>query len=357
MTVLMLANINSTHTKKWCLNLKKQGIDVVLYSLNAIVDSDDWYLNLNYTYYPKVKPTKFDYLTIYLDLKKVIKKYKPDILHSHFATNYSFLGAISGFKNHVITTWGSDVFVYPNKNFIYKFLLKYNLKNSKLVISTSHVMAKELAKYTNKKIEVIPFGVDFNLYKVKTSIELRKKEKIILGCFKKTEPIYGTDILIKSVLLVKNAFPEKTIELWIVGDGKNLEEYKKLTYDLGLAQNVIFLGWTNPNNVPDILTKIDICVYLSRNESFGVSLIEAMACKIPVVATRAPGFLEVMGNETNGILVDIENVEESGKAIIKLISNDGLTLSIVNHAYDHVLNLYNITENIKQQIKLYENIT
>ncbi len=354
MKVLILANINSTHTKKWCLGLKEQGIGVILFSLNAIVDSDDWYLKLDYTYFPKSKPTKFDYLSIYFDLKKIIKDYKPDILHSHFATNYSFLGAISGFKNHAVTTWGSDVFVYPNKNFIYRALLKFNLSKAKIIISTSHAMAKELAKYTKKTVDVIPFGVDFSLFKTKEFIPLSKKDKIVLGCFKKTEPIYATDVLINAVQLVKNTFPEKTIELWIVGDGKKLNEYKQLSKSLGLEKNILFLGWKNPNDVPSILSQIDISVYLSRSESFGVSLIESMACKIPVVASKAQGFLEVMENENNGMLVDIENVVASSNAIGEIILNDNLNKKITDHAYLHVMKKYNIIENVKVQIELYQ---
>lgn len=352
----MLANINSTHTKKWCLNLKKNGVFIALFSLTSIGDSDDWYLNLDYTFYPQRKPSKLDYFKLYFELKKAIKLFNPDILHSHFATNYSFMGAISGFKNHILTTWGSDVFVYPKKNFLFKLLLEFNLYKAKLVISTSHIMAVELANYTGKKIEVIPFGVDFSLYQAKKCSPLSIKTDIVLGCFKKTESIYGTDVLIKALSLVKKNITDKNIKLMIVGDGKNLEEYKQLAVNLDLKDDVSFLGWRNPKDVPELLSKIDICVYLSRNESFGVSLIESMACKIPIVASKAPGFVEVMENENNGLFAEIGDEKSAANAIIKLITDDKLNCHIIEHAFIHAQKKYDINENIKTQIDLYNRI-
>lgn len=358
----MLAKIDSSHTKKWALELQKQGVSVALFSLHLPTNkTDDWYKSLDYVYFPTKNITtsgiigKLAYVSVFFELRNTIRNFKPAILHSHFATHYSFLGNISGFKKHIVTVWGSDVFVFPKKRWLNKWILKFNFKHANVIVSTSHAMAKEASLYTNKLIEVIPFGIDFNVFKPDHKIKANKSE-IIIGNIKSLEPIYGIDILIKAFNLVKIKFLEIKLKLIIVGKGSKFEEYQNLVLDLGLKNDVVFMGSVSQEEVPDILNTFDIFACLSRNESFGVSVIEAMACKIPVVVTKNPGFLEVVNSENNGLFVDIENINEAADKISELILNKDLVEKNVNNAFDRVKSLYDLKVNIVKQVELYKAI-
>ena len=359
MKVLMLAKIDSSHTKKWALALKEKGIQVAILSIHLPNKNDDWYKVLDYYYHPHKKiassglTSKFSYVSLFFTLKKIVKQFKPDILHSHFATHYSFLGNISGFKKHVITIWGSDIFIFPKKRKLNEWILKYNLKNAACIISTSDAMAKEAALYSEKPIVVIPFGVDLNLFKPQPN---QNSNEITIGNIKSMEPIYGIDTLIKAFYEVKMNFPDKKMKLVIVGSGSKLNEYQELAADLKLLENVIFKGSVLPQDVPSILNTFNIFACLSRNESFGVSVIEAMACKVPVVVTKTPGFLEVVSSEKNGLFVNVDSVTEAANSISRLILDKELMLSLVENAYKRVNTLYDLNDNINKQIELYRTI-
>jgi glycosyltransferase involved in cell wall biosynthesis len=358
MKVLMLAKIDSSHTKKWALALKDQGIKVALFSIH-LPNNDDWYKKLDYVFFPKKNITssgffaKLSYISIFFSLKHLIKNFKPDILHSHFATHYSFLGNLSGFRKHVVTVWGSDVFVFPKKRKLNRLIFKFNLKHADCIISTSKAMAKEVALYSSKEINIIPFGIDLNMFKPHHIVNLNRDE-IIIGNIKSLEPIYGIDILIMAFDLVKRKFPLWIFKLIIVGKGSKLLEYQKLVKDLGLENSVVFKGNVLPEDVPAILNTFTIFACLSRNESFGVSVIEAMACKIPVVVTKTPGFLEVVNSKENGLFVEINNANDAAEKISILILDKKLIVKNTNNALDRVKRLYNLNDNINKQIELYK---
>lgn len=358
MKVLLVANINSTHTKKWATALKQRGLQVGLFSLNQAKTQDDWYKHLDFFYYPKKekKLLPLKYSRAYLDLKKVISQFKPHILHSHFATNHSFLANLCAFKPHVVTTWGSDVFSFPKKNRFNRWLLEYNLKKATAVISTSRVMAKELKKYSNKDIQVIPFGIDFSPYNWREEMNHGEKKTFRIGSFKKVEHIYGTDILLRAFALLKMKLPGFQLKLDIVGDGSMLANMKDMAVQLGIEKDVDFCGWVEADKVPELLKRMDICVYLSRHESFGVSLLEAMAAGIPLVVTRCPGFIEVVEDPENAILVDIESPEQSADSLVELITNSALYIRIRYKAHEHVKKKYDLNDNIDLQIAFYEKI-
>lgn len=356
----MLAKIDSSHTKKWALALKDMGIEIALFSIHCPNKKDNWYKQLDYVYFPTKDITssglfaKINYISLFLSLKKMIRDFEPNILHSHFATHYSFLGNISGFKKHVVTVWGSDVYVFPKKRKLNKFILEYNFKKASCIISTSNAMAKEVALYTNKLVAVIPFGIDVDLFKPQS---IRKDtNEIIIGNIKSLEPIYGIDVLIKAFQKLKLKFPEKRLKLVIVGKGSRLKDYQVLVSDLKLSEYVVFKGSVLVEEVPTILNTFNIFACLSRNESFGVSVIEAMACKIPVVVTKTPGFMEVVDSEDNGLFVEIDNIDDTVNKIERLIVDNELMNTISNNAFQRVNEIYNIKDNINKQIELYNTI-
>lgn len=170
MKILLLSDTYSEHTEKWALGLADSGIQVGLFSFNKA--SYPWYEHKNVTLFfeptKKINAeknlTKFFYLKYVRELKKIIKKFKPDILHAHYATSYGLVGSLSGFHPFFISSWGTDVMKFPDKNFVAKSILKYNFKKADVLCATSHTIKSFISKITSKKVEVIPFGVDVELF-------------------------------------------------------------------------------------------------------------------------------------------------------------------------------------------------
>src|SRR4051812_2863748 len=111
--VLLLSDTNSEHTEKWALGLAAKGIKIGLFSFNKA--RYNWFennSNIELLYQPDIginansKSTKLNYISNVKVLKKIIAKFKPDILHAHYATSYGLIGALTGFHPFVISVWG-----------------------------------------------------------------------------------------------------------------------------------------------------------------------------------------------------------------------------------------------------------
>src|SRR5690606_24228004 len=172
MKIMLLGDGNSPHIIKWTKGLTTKGIEVGLWSIakpeHGIYD-DVKGLKLFYSHISQERLglwAKIKYLTLLGHLRKSITAFGPDILHAHFASSYGLLGALTGFRPFIISVWGNDVYLYPHKNLIFKEILKFNLRKADKILSTSKVMATETGKFTKKHIQITPFGIDLEVFKV-----------------------------------------------------------------------------------------------------------------------------------------------------------------------------------------------
>lgn len=354
MKVLLVANINSPHTRKWAQSLLDQNISVAVFSINPLLDSSTAWINqLSEARYPLEKepwlPGK--YRRAFRELKQMIREFKPDVLHSHFLTNYTFLTCLSGFHPHLATAWGSDVYLFPKQGLLNKWMLKYNLQHADRIISTSHDMATVIGAYTQRPVDVIPFGVDFSLYQSHQSRRGIHGE-FHIACFKKLGEIYGQDILIEALSILIAKHKTTKIQLHLYGDGEWQGELKQMGARLGISQNITFHGWVPAEQVPALHQQADVCVYCSRRESFGVSLIEAMAAGVPLVVSEIPAFKEVAGQE--GHVLFATGAAAVASAIEQVMLHPAEASLRCRKAYEYAVKKYDLQENIRQQIKIYQ---
>ena len=119
-----------------------------------------------------------------------------DILHAHYASSYGLLGALANFHPFILSIWGADIFSFPKKSFLHRYIFNFNLRVADKILSTSQIMAKEIKKYTNKEIIVTPFGIDINTFKPGNKVDKIKGEfDFIIGTIKGLEEIYGIEYL------------------------------------------------------------------------------------------------------------------------------------------------------------------
>jgi L-malate glycosyltransferase len=361
MKILLLGDGGSAHIQKWVSSLTQKDIEIGLFSLNHFNESiykdfprvtilnNPVYRNSNSVF------TKLNYLKNTGLLKKQISLYKPDVLHAHYATSYGTLGSKTGFSPFVVSVWGSDVYDFPKTSILHKKIIKKVFTKADFICSTSECMKTETKKYTQKHIEVIPFGVDTSIFKPEGNRSLDKNE-ITIGIIKSLEPNYRVDVLIRAFNILVKTNSEKKLKLLIVGDGTKMAEYKKLAVDLGVSDRVTFTGKVPHAEVSKYHNQIDIFVSLSLKESFGVSLVEAMACGTPVVASDAEGFTEVMGDESCGIIVRKISPEEVARSIGQYIENPTLAKEKALNARKRILEKYDWNKNVEQMLTVYQSL-
>ena len=286
-------------------------------------------------------------------IKKLLEKLQPDIMHAHFASSYGFFAALSNYNPFFLSVWGFDTITFPKKSFIHKLLIKYTLKKADIIFATSKFLAEKTAKYTNKKQIITPFGVDTDIFKPDVSL---KSDKFIFGTVKALETKYGIDYLLKAVSLIKNKLTNW--ELWIAGTGSKKDNLVKLAKSLDIKENVKFLGRIPNNQVPKLLQKMHLFTVTSvwECESFGVAAVEAEATGLPVIASDIGGLSEVIVDGVTGFHVEPRNIEEIAKKILYLYENKKVREKLGVQARENVIKKYVWKNNAQIMLDEYKRL-
>lgn len=352
MRILFLGDASSVHIQKWAAYFSSNGYEIGIISLhNAVVPNVTVYSIDNSNSYNINDVSKLKYIFKISRIREIINKFKPDILHAHYASSYGLLGALSEFHPYIISVWGSDIFEFPRKSYLHKKLIEFNLKAADYICSTSDIMAKETQKYYNKEVLVTPFGVECDMFKPMP--EYRSNDKIIVGTVKSLEKIYGVEYLIKAFSILTEKYPKAPIELHIAGKGSEENHLKELSHSLNMAHRIKFLGFVPHEEVFKVLNSFSVAVFASNFESFGVATIESSACGIPVVVSKVGGLLEIAVNGVTGFVVPPRDPEAIAEAIEKIIFNKQLMEKMSENGRRYVLEKYEWTETSKIMENLY----
>jgi glycosyltransferase involved in cell wall biosynthesis len=364
MRLLLLADASSIHTIRWANSLSEQNIEILLLTLSEYsiknFNPQIEIKSLNISKKIKNKSdgnfSKILYLISLYKILHLYRKFKPNIVHAHYASSYGFLASILKLKPLVISAWGSDIYTFPNKNFLNKIILKYTLKNTEHLLSTSHVMVKQISSYTNEKeIRVIPFGINTEKF-APAMMPTKSENEIVIGTIKSLEDTYGIDTLLKAfqILILEN--PQIKLKLLIVGSGSKFNELQNLAHKLDIARFTEFVGFVEHSIIQEFHRKLDICVYLSRQESFGVSVLESSSCGLPIVASNVGGLLEVVKDNQSGFLVEPNNPRAAAEKIQKLIDNKNLRISLGQFGRNFVVHNYSWNNSVERMLDVYKEI-
>ena len=358
MRILFIGPASVNHTVKWVNAMVGRGHEVYLLSLNQHYEGINTIDNKVKVYYLNISGIKGYYLN-FIDAKRFIKKIKPDIINTHYASGYGTLSRLVNSKPVLLSVWGSDIYEFPNENILKKIILKKNLKCSFRIASTSFAMAEETRKYVNKKIYVTPFGVNLDLFKPSD----KNKNEIKIGIVKALKLKYGIRYLIEAVYILRERLRKEgefkiinKIRCDIYGEGEERFQLMELTKSLNLDNIIKFRGYIENTKVPDILNSFDIFCVPSISESFGVAAVEAMACEVPVIVSNADGFREVVEDKVTGYIVPRKNSEALAERLYELIFSKWKRSELGKNGRKKVMELYDWNKNVAYMEKIYEEI-
>jgi glycosyltransferase involved in cell wall biosynthesis len=320
--ICYLANGQSIHVHKWVRYFAERGYDVYLATFNETSQIEGVKVRkLRYF-------SKLAYPFRILAVKKTVKEINPDILHAHYVSHYGVYSALTGFKPFVVTAWGSDIFIDPKKSMAKKYFVKYVLKKADLITTDSVSSMKTIVDFgvDEEKVKLIVHGVDLKLFhSVENSAEFKKELCIPQNCqvvisTRNLERVYDIGTLIKAIPYVVNECPDTYF--LIVGEGTLRHQLEELANKLGVAGNVRFVGSVSNNVMPKFLGVSNIYVSASLSDTTSVSLLEAMACGLPVVVTELEGNMEWIKNQMNGFLFPKKDFKILADRIIYLLRNE-----------------------------------
>lgn len=358
MKVLFLSDPGSIHTIRWARALSQRGVEIVIFGYSSF-DPDDYDSQVKVFSENLKTKTVFDkakYLTLIVKLKKVIRDFNPDIVHAHYGSSYGLLGNLSGFRPLIISVWGTDVYEFPKQNILFKYIFRRNLLAAKRILSTSLAMAAETRKYigTNQDIDITPFGVDLRVFRKKITVPTRGI--VTIGTVKTLSRNYGIDLLIRAFSEVRKKHPSLSLKLVIGGDGEDKDNLMSLTRRLNVDDTVEFLGKIEHAKVPEVLNSLDIFVALSFSESFGVAVIEASACELPVVVSNTDGLAEVVDDNTTGFVVPVGDYKGAAAAIERLVLDEALRKKMGQAGNEKVRRFYDWKKNADQVMEIYRQV-
>jgi N-acetyl-alpha-D-glucosaminyl L-malate synthase BshA len=257
-----------------------------------------------------------------------------DIVHAHYAIPHAtaaYLGrqilaaTHGGVVPRVITTLhGTDITLLGNDR-SFSEIVAFSIQQSDGVTAVSESLKADTFRELNVScdIRVIPNFLDCSTYRRRDVPGLRDRlapagQKIIIHV-SNFRPVKRVSAVVEIFARIHGRVPSR---LLMVGDGPDLAEASRLARTLGVSEDVEFLG--EQDQVVPLLSVADVLLLPSGQESFGLAALEAMACEVPVVASRVGGLPEVIEHGRTGFLHAPDDLDGMASSAMRLLTDEAL---------------------------------
>ena len=343
--VVIFGWAHRVHTRRWVRGMAGRGFDIKLISLGG--EPLDAIETVNFPHSGKVAYLKY--------LSRAVseaRRFKPDLIHAHYAAGFGLWAMRAKFQPTLVSVWGADVIDFPS-NLITRALIRRILKKADGITATSQFLkqvVRNLAPGAEGKTTVIPFGVT-----VLPDIPPMPEGSPVRICFIKAHrKKYGPDILLRAMARVVEKIPD--IQLSMAGEGAMTPELREMTAELKLENNVKFVGFIDNERIYDFIQQHHFMVMPSvmDSESFGVAVLEAGACGRPTAASLVGGVGEVIVDGRTGFLLPARDVDKLAAAVVKMADNMEETAEMGRRAYDFVKDNYTWEKSLDLMASVYE---
>jgi len=283
-------------------------------------------------------------------LRTFFNEFRPDIVHSHLEDVTFHVCVSLSRKVPIVQTIHSTVILHP---YIQKFYLRNSVRAYIGISSKVSNLISSSLRVQRSKIFTIYNGIELSRFQCNRKIGQEVRNLISVGNFKQAK---GYPTLFKSIVILKQRLIREGIEipkLSVVGGGELEKELKELVVDYSIEDVVEFLGVRE--DIPELLASNDIYVMASHWEGLSMSLIEALASGIPIVATDAGSNSEIVENGISGIIVPIKNPVALAEALFQLISNYELRQKFSMNAVESSKR-FSIQTCVEKHLELYQDI-
>ena len=312
------------------------------------------------TYVLHRKPGPLD-MKLLINLYKILKENKIDIIHSqNGCTLYAAVaGRFAGVKGIVHTDHGRLV---PDKKtaILEDRLFSFFIHRFVGVSEDLTEYLKTRVKINKKRLITIVNGVDVSRFrpfseesrrKSRSLLGLRDDEKI-LGTVCRLDPIKNLEFLIQCMPVILRQLPH--CKLLIVGEGPIKDELIECVKKLGLASKVIFTG--RLNNVEDVYPAFDLYACTSLSEGTSMTILEAMASGLPIVASDVGGNRRLV-DESNGIVFPLHDQRAFTEGAIRLLTEPGLSEKMGWKSRDKVERFFGLDKTVREYEALYQSVS
>jgi glycosyltransferase involved in cell wall biosynthesis len=266
---------------------------------------------------------------------QILRRINPAVVNLHYiAENALYCLASRRFVPFklIVSIHGSDIEKHFDRPILARCLTRRVLNSADRVLSNSVYLlrkGREISPSLDGKSRVVQNGVsDLDFENVSGGVHPRK----YLLAIGSLVPNKGIDVLVRAFGLVHQSRPE--LDLVVAGEGHERVKYVALAEKLGLGRRIEFTGTVERSGIASLIRGCEFLVSASRNEAFGISILEAMTAGKAVVATAVGGVPEIVTNMETGLLVAPDSPEEMARAILLLLNDDQLRQALGKRGRD-----------------------
>jgi glycosyltransferase involved in cell wall biosynthesis len=307
----------------------------------------------------------FNFLSYSKELRALIKTEKFDVIHGNAEEAYHFsLIARLNRSAYVFTSHAPNIpttgmlkgMAHPIKflKSINTYLLRQAMMEADRIVAfskfSSDLIVKGLGGDHAERVKVIAPGLENSWFEV----ERNGVEPNRILFWGRVEDEKGLPELFDALKIV--ALKKTDIKLTLVGEGTRVQEYKARVADLGLTNNVAFTGWLNDREIQNLAAKSSLGVFPSRIESFGLSVAEAMAAGLPVIAARGGAIPENIEDGVTGRLVPVNDAGALADALLSALEDPQGSENMAKTAQSAVQKKLSLEKAADSMLSLYESV-
>ncbi|MDI6807398.1 MAG: glycosyltransferase family 4 protein [Candidatus Eisenbacteria bacterium] len=328
MKLCYLAVGDSIHTKRWLSFFKKRGHDV--YLMTSVPGNIGGITEIDISLRPFPRTSAYKNLP---KIKRILKEISPDILHSHYVTQYGWAGALANFHPFVLTGWGSDMFLEPYRRRLNKFLFGYTARKADLITTETERgrSAFQAAGVPKDKIELIHWGVDLELFR--PGIDARSlRQELGLGdgpvvfSPRAMKALFNVETILRAFPRVLKEFPSAKLVLKGPRSQESKDsfclEMERIAGELKIGGSIVFQEEVPYDKMPLYYSAADVVVSIPDSDSMPISVLEGIACGAVPVLSDLPSVREWFTPGVNAIFPRDKSPESLADSILTVLKNE-----------------------------------
>jgi glycosyltransferase involved in cell wall biosynthesis len=289
-------------------------------------------------------------------LRRIITRTPIHLLHANTLWDHPYA---------VVSSWGLGIptICHIRGSWTLDKIRKYFLHRATRLVTVSRALMAGFPPALAQRVQVVYDGVDLErFHPCRTGEPVRdelgiEKDQPVVGMVSRLDPLKGQDTLIRAIGILQRDFPR--LILLLAGETSARDRWyqsrlEQLAQELCLPGRVIFMGARD--DIDRVTNAMDVAALPSRDEGFGLTLVEAMASSKPVVATAVGGIPEVVEDGVTGLLVPPDDPQALARALQALLSNPDLRIAMGQAGRRRAENLFDIKAHVHAMENIYQGL-
>ena len=322
-----LGDPNSIHFRRWTGWFAERGHTVVMLAPEGAAEPQGLHAAISVErfepYYRRANHL-VGFLREKRSLGRVVARFRPDIVHAHYLTEYGWHAWMSGFHPYAITVWGSDVNISLRRSRRTALFGRLSLRRAELVTGVSEVLVEGAiqAGARPEKSRKVHFGVDTERFAPGPDPTILRERLGLTGrrvvfAPRSIAPLYRHQVAVEALA----ELPEDVVLLMVrfLPDEAEVAAVMARAEALGLSSRLKIVDSIDHADLPDFYRLADVVLSIPASDATAVTLLEAAACERPIVATDLPGPRELLGQYDPECMVPVDDPKATAAAVVRAL--------------------------------------